>query len=161
MVRQTFIFTFGYDHKHPVTDESLDKCFLRLEGETYMQARETMIESFGRGWSSQYDSESAAGVKRFDLREIKFLTAAEITEQRLLRDVSELVNRMARPLWIYRAAHGLLNNNLDGGGGGLNISDAQRRSAQTRRRNAVAELDRIVRDYAVDRTERRSYRADA
>ena len=86
MEEQDWIFTFGYDHTHPVTGESLATRFVRVSAQTYVQARERMHESFGNRWSHQYESEYGAGVKRFNLKEIEFLTPEQfgITQSALI-----------------------------------------------------------------------------
>src|SRR5688572_6860804 len=141
MEEQDWIFTFGYDHTHPVTGESLATNFVRVSAQTYVQARERMHESFGNRWSHQYESEYDAGVERFGLTEIEFLTREEITEQRLLRDVTEFINELSRPLWVWRAARGRLGVDPE------HLPEFQRRSAATRLHNATAEIDAIVTRY--------------
>jgi hypothetical protein len=148
MEEQDWIFTFGYEHRHPVTGESLDGCFVRVPAQTYMQARERMHASFGNKWSHQYENESSVGVARYELREVEFLAPEQITEQRLLHDVTEFINELARPLWVWRAARGLLNAFPE------HRTDGQYRSAQTRLRNATVEIDALVTKY-VDCADRR------
>lgn len=57
-------FTFGFGQPH-------ENCYHVIEAENSNEARNKMFERFGKKWSFQYDSAEAAGVERFNLREIK------------------------------------------------------------------------------------------
>lgn len=52
-----WIFTFGPDHTHPDTGESLGGRYVRLDADDEMAARVRMFALFGRGWSSVYPIE--------------------------------------------------------------------------------------------------------
>lgn len=67
-----WIFTFGFGHVHPVSGEPLANCFVRIRAESSDAARDKMEARFGLKWSIQYDSEEAAGVTRYRLREIEY-----------------------------------------------------------------------------------------
>jgi hypothetical protein len=51
---ETYIFTFGPDHKDPTTGESLRGKYVEVPG-TYHQARDRVISWFGSNWAFQYD----------------------------------------------------------------------------------------------------------
>lgn len=59
-----YIFTFGFGQKY-------QGCFYVVEAKDADEARDTMINRFGTQWSMQYDSRDAAGVEKFNLKEIK------------------------------------------------------------------------------------------
>lgn len=60
-----WIFTFGYGQR-------LENCFVRVKADSYVEAREKMVATYGSLWAFQYDSEEAAAVARFNLREVPF-----------------------------------------------------------------------------------------
>jgi hypothetical protein len=64
-------FTFGYDHKHPITGESLEKCYIKVRGDSET-SRAAMLENFGRNWAIQYGSMEA--MTRNGSRELKEIT---------------------------------------------------------------------------------------
>ena len=59
-----YVFTFG------VGDPENAGRFVRIRG-TYDGARQQMFARFGKSWGFQYRSEDAAGVEKYNLREIK------------------------------------------------------------------------------------------
>jgi hypothetical protein len=61
-----WIFTFGFGHY----GGRLRNYFVRING-TFHEARAEMVRCFGQQWSHQYESEKAAGVPEFNLKEIK------------------------------------------------------------------------------------------
>lgn len=63
-------FTFGFDHLHPVTGESLGNKFVQIEG-TLDGARDIMVHHFGTKWAFQYPGHCEAGVHKYSLREIQ------------------------------------------------------------------------------------------
>lgn len=65
-----WIFTFGYDHFHPLTGAPLARCFIRIRG-TRESARAEMLRRFGTRWAYQYVDEAEAGVEKWKLREIE------------------------------------------------------------------------------------------
>lgn len=48
-------FTFGFDHKHPITGESLAHHYIQVPGEADL-SRRFMHAVFGRNWAMQYKS---------------------------------------------------------------------------------------------------------
>jgi hypothetical protein len=62
-------FTFGSDHKHPVTGESLWKKYIQVPGD-WNESRKIMLAVFGQGWSHQYSSPSEAGKDKYDMQEV-------------------------------------------------------------------------------------------
>jgi hypothetical protein len=64
-------------------------------------------------------------------------------EQRLLREVDKLMIALLRPVFVHRMASARLSNY----NGGEHLTDSQRASALTRRRNGAREIDAIVRAY--------------
>ena len=58
-----FYFTFGFGQGH-------DSCYTIIEAEDSNKAREEMNRKWGNRWGFQYESKEAAGVERFNLREI-------------------------------------------------------------------------------------------
>lgn len=141
----TWIFTFGYDHKHPVTGDSLEDSYVKVHAETWMQARERMCASFGNRWAFQYSNEDTAKVKQYNLREIPFLTPEEFEEAQILDFAQRFVEQLARPLWVYRAANGMCPPNHV-----IDPASPKGRSALTRRRNAAREIATLVRKFAPD-----------
>jgi hypothetical protein len=67
--RPAWIFTFGMDHAHPQTGESLRGCYVRVPG-TRSEALDKVRRAFDH-WGAQYPSEEAAGVARWGLRRIE------------------------------------------------------------------------------------------
>ena len=65
------VFTFGSDHKHPVTRESLGKSFITLPGDVEV-SRYLMLHLFGPNWAFQYPNEERAGVTRYGLTHINW-----------------------------------------------------------------------------------------
>lgn len=61
-VSQDWIFTFGMDHGYA-------NCFIRIPG-TISSSRDKMNELFDSHWAFQYPSEDAAGVKKWNLKEL-------------------------------------------------------------------------------------------
>lgn len=59
-----FYFTFGFGQPH-------ENCYTIIEAEDWATARRQMFQEYGTKWSMQYESAEAAGVKEFNLREIK------------------------------------------------------------------------------------------
>jgi len=57
-----WFFTFGLDHGYA-------NCFIKILG-TINTSRDTMTRLFGSKWAFQYPSAKAAGVKKWNLREI-------------------------------------------------------------------------------------------
>jgi hypothetical protein len=66
-----WIFTFGWDHRHPETGERMFNRFVRIAAQDPDAAREEMVRRFALKWSHQYDSADEAGVDRFGLVEFK------------------------------------------------------------------------------------------
>lgn len=67
--RRTWYFTFGFGQVHPRTGESLKLCYTTATG-TKDEARERVIEIFGRNWSFQYanaDGPDGAGLGEYSL----------------------------------------------------------------------------------------------
>lgn len=61
----TRVFTFGVGQAHA-------SGFVELPFEVdASEARELMVEMFGRHWSFEYDSREAAGVEKYGLREVE------------------------------------------------------------------------------------------
>lgn len=58
------IFTFGFGQKY-------QGCYHVIKASSSDAARKQMNDKFGSQWSMQYDSRDAAGVERFNLKEIK------------------------------------------------------------------------------------------
>lgn len=58
------IFTWGFGQKYP-------NCYTIIEAPTRGECRAEMFRQYGTKWSFQYDSEEAAGVKKYNLKEIK------------------------------------------------------------------------------------------
>lgn len=64
-----WIFTFGFDHRNPITGERLHNHYVRLAG-TCEQTRAEMVSRFGTRWSSQYPA-GWYGVERYGLTELE------------------------------------------------------------------------------------------
>lgn len=63
-MKRKFFFTFGVDQEH-------DGCYVEVEAESSLDAREVMFEHYGREWAFEYDSAEEAGVFEYGLKEIK------------------------------------------------------------------------------------------
>jgi hypothetical protein len=59
-----YYFTFGFSQPH-------EGGYHVIEAEDSAKAREEMFRKFGEKWAFQYDSAEAAGVERWNLREVK------------------------------------------------------------------------------------------
>ena len=59
-----FWFTFGFGQRY-------ENCYTVIEAEDKMAALDEMNRRWGKEWSMQYDSAEGAGVKLFNLKEIK------------------------------------------------------------------------------------------
>jgi len=57
-------FTFGFGQGH-------DNCYVVIRAESQDKAREEMNRRWGNRWGFQYDSAEAAGVKEYNLIELK------------------------------------------------------------------------------------------
>lgn len=66
---QVWYFTFGGDHTHPVTGESLRRAYVMLHG-AEDSTRDAMFAVFGNRWAFQYSTAEQAGVDRYNLREV-------------------------------------------------------------------------------------------
>jgi hypothetical protein len=64
-----WFFSFGPDHVHPQTGESLAGCVVRIHG-TRESSRVAMFNAFGPHWSWQSSTAAEAGVMKFKMREI-------------------------------------------------------------------------------------------
>jgi len=65
-----WIFTFGTNHVHPVTGESLGRRFVAIKAADAATARVEMFAAFGPKWAMEYASRENAGVERFGLVEL-------------------------------------------------------------------------------------------
>lgn len=54
MSLKNYYFTFGQNHIHPLTGESMKDYYIKLKG-TYNSTREIMLSIFGLKWSMQYN----------------------------------------------------------------------------------------------------------
>jgi hypothetical protein len=59
-----YYFTFGFGQPH-------QGGYHVIEAENSADARAEMFRRFGDKWSMQYDTAEAAGVKRWNLKEVK------------------------------------------------------------------------------------------
>lgn len=66
-------FTFGSNHTHPVTGQTLTNAYVRING-TYESARAKMVEAFDNRWAFQYESADEAGVDKYSLTEVEVPT---------------------------------------------------------------------------------------
>lgn len=67
---QDWFFTFGFDHTHPDTGDSLGKSYVRIYG-TFSSARAEMNAAFGNRWASQYSAAlKPLNVDRYGLVEV-------------------------------------------------------------------------------------------
>ena len=64
MKTKKFYFTFGCGQSH-------ENCYHVIEECNRTEARKLMFERFGSKWAMMYDSAEAAGVKEYNLTEIK------------------------------------------------------------------------------------------
>jgi hypothetical protein len=68
-------FTFAQNHVHPVTGESLARCYVKIPVPQYPRywrqvPHARMLALFGRDWFAEYDTPHSAGVTEYGLREI-------------------------------------------------------------------------------------------
>jgi hypothetical protein len=71
-----WIFTFGPDHKHPQTGDSLGKSYVRFTSMSEDQARIRMFAVFGRNWASCYTYERGLELaEKYGLHEVYFAHA--------------------------------------------------------------------------------------
>jgi hypothetical protein len=64
-IDKEYVFTFGQGH---------DNGYVVIKADNSNDARDIMVDKFGKKWSMQYDAPNArqkAGVKQFGLREVK------------------------------------------------------------------------------------------
>lgn len=72
---QDWFFTFGYDHTHPDTGESLGNSYVRIHG-TCDSTRDQMFEAFGNRWAFQYPAEKKAErIDEFGMTEVDMPSA--------------------------------------------------------------------------------------
>jgi hypothetical protein len=69
-VEETYVFTFGYDHVHPLTKESLADCYVVVPGDRET-SRKRVLTQFENKWAFQYDDDSIP--KQYHMREIKWI----------------------------------------------------------------------------------------
>lgn len=69
-----WFFTFGSNHTHPVTGETLTNAFVRING-THDSARAKMVEAFDNRWAFQYETAGEAGGERYGLTEVEVPTS--------------------------------------------------------------------------------------
>lgn len=74
---EEWIFTFGFDHTHPETGESLANCYVAIPNLNINESRELMEQRFGHKWAFQYPSRKAAGVEKWKLREVPMPDASQ------------------------------------------------------------------------------------
>lgn len=63
------VFTFGQGQEVEYYGLVRDH-YVEIEGETIEHCRATMLNHFGNNWSFDYDSPEAAGLTRFNLKEL-------------------------------------------------------------------------------------------
>ena len=76
---EQWLFTFGFDHTHPITNESLSGCYVIIEGDVET-SREEMIKHFGTKWAMQYRpaaADTAAMINKYHLRQVPVNGATE------------------------------------------------------------------------------------
>lgn len=64
------IFTFGFDHVHPVTGMPLHGMYVTVLADSYERARVFMLNRFGTHWAFQYQDKDKAGVDTYGLVEL-------------------------------------------------------------------------------------------
>lgn len=85
-----WIFTFGSNHLHPVTGESLGRRFVRVKEGDYEKALEVMCDAFGKQWAMSYPTEDEAQVARWGLKEL-FLCQSLALDSKVMGKPSDLV----------------------------------------------------------------------
>jgi len=145
-----WVFTFGPDHRHPVTGESLERRYTVISAATAMQARDKMMASYGVNWAFQYRSALDAGVDQHGLVRVPFMTPEEIHDARVTHLTRLVMDELSRPLWVFRSADALVPREL-GGRGDVPLNPrklGQVRGALTRRRRAGQEILNIITRHA-------------
>lgn len=66
-----FYFTFGHDHSPGIG------FYLIIKADNEFSAREKMHERWGTKWSTSYDSPEAAGIQKWNLKEVKAFDRSE------------------------------------------------------------------------------------
>lgn len=73
--QEYWYFTFGPDHQHPKTGESLANHYVKVPG-NYNTSRDLVIRDFGRNWAFQYrelsdfDGSKRTPPKQYRLKEL-------------------------------------------------------------------------------------------
>lgn len=68
---RTRYFTFGFDHRHPITEQPLFKCYIELTEYEVNGARMKIIEVFGNRWAFEYGPEQYdRAIAKYNLRRI-------------------------------------------------------------------------------------------
>lgn len=81
MPDEKWFFTFGDNHVHPLTGESLGSRYVVLTG-TFSSTRNRMIQRFGNRWANQYNyAEYAARIVEFELEELEVINAQGIANR--------------------------------------------------------------------------------
>ncbi len=74
-IKRNWFFTFGMDHGYA-------NCYIKIKG-TIISSRNTMQRLFGSKWAFQYPSEEAAGVKKWNLKEININDIPHLRENKI------------------------------------------------------------------------------
>lgn len=61
---ENFYFTFGQNHYHPSTGESMRNYWIKITANNENDARNVMFEKFGEKWCFSYTEEGFEGSKR-------------------------------------------------------------------------------------------------
>lgn len=69
---ESWVFTFGFGHRHPATGERLANRYVKIDGDIN-ETRDIMYRHFGNKWATQYPSEDAAGVEKYGMERIDLL----------------------------------------------------------------------------------------
>jgi hypothetical protein len=69
-----WFFTFGSNHTHPTTGQTLTNAYVRING-TFASARVAMVAAFDNRWAFQYESADEAGVEKYKLTEVEVPSA--------------------------------------------------------------------------------------
>lgn len=65
-----YYFTFGFGHRL-LNGQSAANCYIVIEAEDEMKAREIMCWNYNRKWSMCYSSPDEFGVEKYNLKQVE------------------------------------------------------------------------------------------
>lgn len=141
-VTDRWAFTFGYDHRHPVTNESLANKYIVVEARSFEDARDRMISMFGTAWAFQYTmSDVERLVKSYGLTEISW--SDTMYEDYLVRRVDDLLTKSAELFLKFSFATRYIH--------ATNVPDREREVQVKHARRLADEINSLIIDWVHER----------